>query len=164
MSFQDYLDYRKDATKKKISEHFTMFEIINSDTAIAKKIDNRPTAQVVTNATALIKNVLEKVRVHFNSPVTVNSIYRSPDLNKAVGGAVDKNGKPKSQHCFGQAADITVKNHSVQEVFDYIKGNLIYDQLILEESNNIKWIHVSFSLVKNRKQSLKLVNGKYLPA
>ena len=160
MSFQDYLTYRKDAVKKKISEHFTMFEIINSDTAISKKIDKRPTAHVVTNATALIKNVLEKVRVHFNSPVTVNSIYRSPDLNKAVGGAVDKNGKPKSQHCFGQAADITVKGHSIQEVFDYIKHNLIYDQLIHEGT----WIHVSFSLVKNRRQSLKLVNGKYLPA
>ena len=160
MSFQDYLAYRKDAVKKKISEHFTMFEIINSDTAIAKKIDNRPTAQVVTNATALIKNVLEKVRIHFNSLVIVNSIYRSPDLNKAVGGAVDKNGKPKSQHCFGQAADITVKGHSIQEVFDYIKKNLIYDQLIHEGT----WVHVSFSLVKNRKQSLRLVNGKYIAA
>ncbi len=159
MSFQDYLDYRKTAKNKKISEHFTMFEIINSDTAISKKIDNRPTTQVVTNATALIKNVLEKVRIHFNSPVIVNSIYRSPDLNKAVGGAVDKNGKPKSQHCFGQAADITVKGHSVQEVFDYIKHNLIFDQIIFEGT----WVHVSFRITPtNRREALIYKNGKYI--
>ena len=154
MSFQDYLAYRKDAVKKKISEHFTMFEVVNSATAIIKKIDNRPTAQVVTNATALIKNVLEPIRNHFNSPLNVNCMYRSPNLNKAVGGV------STSQHVKGQAADITVNNHSIQEVFNYIKKNLVYDQLIQEGT----WIHISFSLIKNRKQSLKLVNGKYLPA
>ena len=154
MSFQDYLVYRKDAVKKKISEHFTMFDVVNSATALARKIDNRPTAQVVTNATALIKNVLEPIRNHFNSPLNVNCMYRSPNLNKAVGGV------STSQHVKGQAADITVNNHSIQEVFNYIKKNLVYDQLIQEGT----WIHISFSLIKNRKQSLKLVNGKYLPA
>ena len=154
MSFQDYLIYRKDAVKKKISEHFTMYDVVNSATALARKIDNRPTAQVVTNATALIKNVLEPIRNHFNSPLNVNCMYRSPNLNKAVGGV------STSQHVKGQAADITVNNHSIQEVFNYIKKNLIYDQLIYEGT----WIHISFSLMKNRKQPLKLVNGKYLPA
>ena len=154
MSFQDYLIYRKDAVKKKISEHFTMFDVVNSATALARKIDNRPTAQVVTNATALIKNVLEPIRNHFNSPLNVNCMYRSPNLNKAVGGV------STSQHVKGQAADITVNNHSIQEVFNYIKKNLVYDQLIQEGT----WIHISFSLIKNRKQSLKLVNDKYLPA
>ena len=154
MSFQDYLVYRKDAVKKKISEHFTMFDVVNSATALARKIDNRPTAQVVTNATALIKNVLEPIRNHFNSPLNVNCMYRSPNLNKAVGGV------STSQHVKGQAADITVNNHSIQEVFNYIKKNLVYDQLIQEGT----WIHISFSLIKNRKQSLKLVNDKYLPA
>ena len=154
MSFQDYLIYRKDAVKKKISEHFTMFDVVNSATALARKIDNRPTAQVVTNATALIKNVLEPIRNHFNSPLNVNCMYRSPNLNKAVGGV------STSQHVKGQAADITVNNHSIQEVFNYIKKNLVYDQLIQEGT----WIHISFSLIKNRKQPLKLVNGKYLPA
>ena len=154
MSFQDYLVYRKDAVKKKISEHFTMFDVVNSATALARKIDNRPTAQVVTNATALIKNVLEPIRNHFNSPLNVNCMYRSPNLNKVVGGV------STSQHVKGQAADITVNNHSIQEVFNYIKKNLVYDQLIQEGT----WIHISFSLIKNRKQSLKLVNDKYLPA
>ena len=158
MSFQDYLIYRKDAAKKKISGHFTMFDVVNSATALARKIDNRPTAQVVTNATALIKNVLEPIRNHFNSPLNVNCMYRSPNLNKAVGGV------STSQHVKGQAADITVNNHSIQEVFNYIKKNLIYDQVILEESNNAKWIHISFNLVHNRRQALRLVNGKYIAA
>ena len=131
-----------------------MFDVVNSATALARKIDNRPTAQVVTNATALIKNVLEPIRNHFNSPLNVNCMYRSPNLNKAVGGV------STSQHVKGQAADITANNHSIQEVFNYIKKNLIYDQLIYEGT----WIHISFSLIKNRKQPLKLVNGKYLPA
>lgn len=133
-----------------------MFEIINSDTAIAKKIDNRPTAQVVTNATALIKNVLEKVRIHFNSPLNVNCMYRSPALNKIVGGV------PTSQHVTGQAADFTVQGHTVEEVFQWIKNNLIFDQLILEYSNNSKWVHVSFNAIKNRHQSLIYKNGKYI--
>ena len=62
MSFQDYLAYRKDATKKKISEHYTIFDIVNSDTAMKRKIDNRPTAQNIINATATAKNILEKIR------------------------------------------------------------------------------------------------------
>lgn len=157
---EEYKNFLQGARKKPISEHFTLFDVCNSSTALIKGIDNRPTAQVVTNATALIKNVLEKARGHFNSPVIVNCMYRCPTLNKAVGGATDKQGKPTSQHCYGQAADITVKGHSVKEVFDYIKKNLIFDQLINEGT----WIHISFSLVKNRRQSLRLVNGKYIPA
>ena len=152
MSFQDYLLYRKDAVKKKISEHFTMFDVVNSATAIAKKIDNRPTAQNITNATALAKNVLEKIPFRLR----INCWLRNAALNKAVGGV------PTSQHQSAQAADITPLKEPIDVVFQWIKKNLIYDQVILEESNNAKWIHVSFSLVKNRRQSLRLVNGKYI--
>ena len=150
MSFQDYLDYRKEAAKKKISEHFTMFDVVNSATAMTKKIDNRPTAQNITNATALAKNVLEKIPFAFR----VNCWLRNATLNKAVGGV------PTSQHQSAQAIDITPTKNAIELVFQWIKKNLIYDQLIHEGT----WIHVSFTLVKNRKQSLKLVNGKYLPA
>src|SRR5574344_436810 len=154
MSFQDYLAYRKDAVKKKISEHFTMFEIINSDTAIIKKIDNRPTAQNVINATALAKNVLEKIPFKFR----INCWLRNAALNKAVGGV------PTSQNQSAQAADITPLKEPIDVVFQWIKKNLIYDQVILEESNNAKWIHISFNLVHNRRQSLKYKNGKYILA
>ena len=154
MSFQDYLAYRKDAVKKKISEHYTIFDIVNSATAIAKKIDNRPTAQNITNATALAKNVLEKIPFGFR----VNCWLRNATLNKAVGGV------PTSQHQSAQAVDITPLKDSIELVFQWIKKNLIYDQLILEESNNLKWIHISFNIVHNRKQSLKYKNGKYISA
>ena len=151
---EEYKNFLQGARKKTITTHFTMFDICNSSTAIAKNIDNRPTTQIVVNATALIKNVLEPTRIHFNSPLIVNCMYRSPQLNTAVGGVAT------SQHVKGQAADITVQNHTVQEVFDYIKHNLIFDQIIQEGT----WVHCSFSLVHNRKESLKLVNGKYIPA
>ena len=150
MSFQDYLLYRKDAVKKKISEHFTMFDVVNSATAIAKKIDNRPTAQNITNATALAKNILEKIPF----PFRINCWLRNEALNKAVGGV------KTSQHQTAQAIDITPTKDAIELVYQWIKKNLIYDQLIHEGT----WIHISFSLIKNRKQSLKLVNGKYLPA
>ena len=151
MSFQDYLVYRKDAVKKKISNRFTMFDVVNSATALARKIDNRPTTQNVINATALAKNVLEKIPFGFR----INCWLRNAALNKAVGGV------PTSQHQSAQAVDITPLKEPIDIVFQWIKKNLIYDQVILEESNNAKWIHVSFSLVKNRRQSLRLVNGKY---
>ena len=150
MSFQDYLVYRKDAVKKKISEHFTMFNVVNSATALAKKIDNRPTAQNVTNATALAKNVLEKIPFGFR----INCWLRNEQLNKAVGGV------PTSQHQSAQAVDITPLKETVEVVFQWIKKNLLFDQLIHEGT----WIHVSFNLIKNRKQALRLVNGKYIAA
>lgn len=151
---EEYKKFLQGARKKPITTHFTMFDICNSSTAIAKNIDNRPTTQIVVNATALIKNVLEPTRIHFNSPLIVNCMYRSPQLNKVVGGVAT------SQHVKGQAADITVQNHTVQEVFNYIKNNLIFDQLIHEGT----WVHVSFNPLRNRHQALRLINGKYIPA
>ena len=152
----EYKNFLQGAKKKPISEHFTLFDVCNSVTALAKNIDNRPTAQVVKNATLLIKNILEPLRNHFDAPLNVNCMYRSPALNKAVGGATN------SQHVAGQAADITVQGHTVEEVFQWIKNNLIFDQLILEYSNNSKWVHVSFNAIKNRHQSLIYKNGKYI--
>lgn len=150
---EEYKLFLQGAKKKKISEHFTLFEVCNSSTALLKNIDNRPTAQVVTNATALIKNVLEPIRLHFNKPITVNCMYRSSKLNQAVKGATN------SQHLTGQAVDFIITGVAVEDIFQWIKKNLIYDQVINE--NNI-WVHVSFNPLKNRKQSLRLVNGKYI--
>lgn len=149
MSFEDYLKYRQESSKNKISDHFTVFNIINSVTAVAKKIDNRPTAQIITNGTALAKNILEKIPFAFG----INCWFRGDLLNKLVGGV------ESSQHKTGQAVDITPTKNTIDEVFNWIKHNLIYDQLIHEGT----WIHVSFSLVKNRRQALKLIKGKYVP-
>lgn len=151
----EYKNYLQGAKKNKITEHFTMFDVCNSDTAIKKNIDNRPSLSVIKNATLLIKNVLEPLRMKLNKPVNVNCIYRSAGengVNHAVGG-VDT-----SQHCVGQAADITVQGYTIEQLFNYIKNNMDFDQLIQEGT----WIHVSYNQGHNRKQSMRYVNGKYV--
>lgn len=145
-----YKSFLQGAKKKFISARYTLFDVCNSITALAKNIDNRPTAQIVTNATALAKNVLEKIPF----PFVITNWLRNEALNKAVGGV------PTSQHKTGQAVDITPTKDKIEIVFMWIKNNLIFDQVIQEGT----WIHVSFSLVKNRRQALRLQNGKYIAA
>lgn len=149
-----YAEYLLQAKSKKISDHFTLYDVCHSDTALKNKIDNIPTAQIIVNATVLTGKCLEPIRKHFNKPLIVNCMYRSPILNSKIGGAVN------SQHRFGQACDFTVKGADLKIVFAWCKANLKFDQLIYEGT----WIHISYTNNKNRQQSLKLVNGKYLPA
>jgi len=89
--------------------------------------------------------------------IRVSSGYRSPELNKKIGGS------KTSQHCLGQAADISCGERTA-ELYYYIKNNLIFDQIIWEFGNddNPDWVHVSYSTTKNRKQCLRAykVNGK----
>ena len=130
-------------------EYFTIAELTKSDTAIAKGIDNTPTQEVIDNLTKLIEAVLDPLRKWYGKPIYINSGYRCSALNEAVGGA--KN----SQHTTGMAADIDT--HSTEEnkkLFDYIKDNLEYDQLIDEK--NLAWVHISYNEGHNRKQVLYL--------
>ena len=123
--------------------------MIKSDTATAKGIDNTPTQEVIDNLTKLIEAVLDPLRKWYGKPIHINSGYRCSALNEAVGGT--KN----SQHTTGMAADIDT--HSTEEnkkLFDYIKDNLEYDQLIDEK--NLAWVHVSYNDGHNRKQVLYL--------
>lgn len=125
-----------------LSEHFTLDEFTST---IHRNIDNEaPPAmlkQLVATAIAL-----EGVRNLLQAPITVNSAYRSPDLNKAVGGAL------KSQHMKGEAVDFTAQAFgTAAQIVNAIKNSAIpYDQLILEYD---KWVHISFS-EKPRKQAL----------
>lgn len=157
---EEYKSFLQGAKKKFISEHFTLFDVCNSSTALKLGIDNRPTALIVTNATALAKNVLEKLFIKYGiNSKNINSWYRCEALNIKIGGAVDpRTGKSTSQHVKAMAVDFTPVNHSIEEVFLWIKNNLIYDQVIFEGC----WIHISFSLVNNRRQAMRLVNGKYI--
>ena len=132
-------------------KYFTLNELTASSTAKRKGIDNTPDATVRANLTALVANILDPLREAYGKPIVVSSGYRSPKLNKAVGGAA------KSQHVTGQAADI----HTLSDIpadnkklFDFIqKLKLPFDQLINEY--NFNWVHVSFS-PKNRRQILKI--------
>lgn len=125
----------------KLSENFTYSEFVKSQTAERKDIDNDMGARELENAISLAENVLQPVRDHFGTTV-INSGYRSPDLNRAIGGSTG------SQHCSGEAADIEVPGVSTHDLFKWIKDNLKFDQMILEfydpEVPDSGWVHVSY--------------------
>ena len=141
-------------------KYFTIKELTKSSTATAKGLDNTPTPQAVTNLHALVDNVLDPLREAWGKPIYVNSGYRSPAVNKAVGGAAT------SQHVTGQAVDITASpktdNGYLFRLIERLK--LPYDQLIWEKGNDQypDWIHISY-VDNNRHQKLRYANGKYTP-
>lgn len=130
-------------------KYFTINELCKSSTASAKGIDNTPNPEVIDNLTALVDNILDPLRERYGKPITVNSGYRCPELNKAVGGS------KTSQHMKGLAADITVGSPKQNKIiFDLIQElKLPFDQLIDEKK--LSWVHVSYS-EKPRKQVLYL--------
>lgn len=143
----------------KISKHLSYKEGTHSDTATRRGIKNEPNEEQLAAMKLLGKKVFEPLRVHFDQPIRVNSFFRSAALNKAIGGS------GTSQHCKGEAVDIDGTNGVTnKQLFDYIKKNLDFDQLIWEFGNdkNPDWVHVSFTNRKpNRKQVLKAVkDGK----
>ena len=104
----------------------------------------------------LANRVFEPLRKWVEGPIRINSFYRSPELNKAIGGSA------RSQHCKGQAIDIddTYGHKTNADMFEYIKDNLSFDQLIWEfgDDTNPSWVHVSYvSEDKNRNRVLKAV-------
>jgi hypothetical protein len=117
-----------------------------------------PTEAHIANFKLLAENIFEPIRKHFGKPIFISSGYRSAELNKAIGGAAS------SQHCSGEAIDIDMDGHAGgvtnKMVFDFIKENLNFDQLIWEFGTdaNPDWVHVSYeSTGKQRKQILKAV-------
>ena len=144
----------------KISEHLELSELIRSDSAKRNGISNMPTPEHIDNLKKLAENVFEKVRAHFGVPIRISSGYRSKELNAKIGGA------NTSQHSSGEAIDICMDNTSItnKEIFNYIKNNLIFDQLIAEfpKNNDLSWVHVSYeSTGKQRKQILVAKKDKY---
>lgn len=130
-------------------KYFTIKELSHSDTALAKGIDNYPTAEAISNLTRLVNNVLDPLREKYGKPIRVSSGYRSAILNRSVNGATS------SQHRLGEAADITVgSKEGNKTLFEIIKSELPFDQLIDEK--DFSWVHVSFREGRNRKQVLKL--------
>ena len=138
-----------------LTENFTLEELTRSTTATQRGIKNEASAIVKENLQKLAENILQPLR-NAKGAVHINCGYRSPMLNKAVGGAAT------SQHLLGEAADISGDDNAV--LFHYIKDHLPFDQLIWEGGNNKQpaWIHVSYSN-RNRKQALIMENGKYSP-
>lgn len=119
-------------------KHFTIKELTASATAQRLDIDNTPTAEAVANLQQLVDNVLDPLRETYGRPIYVNSGYRCPALNRAVGGV------PSSQHLTGEAADITAgNNRENRRLLGLIKKmKLPVDQVIDEQ--DCTWLHVSY--------------------
>lgn len=134
----------------RISKNFTLEELTASDTAKARGILNIPDVQQMCNLCALVHNVLQPLRNHVGSSISLNSGFRSPQLNRAVGGV------STSQHLKGEAADISIQGNMTRgkEWFSWIRSHCIFDQLIWEHNKaGVYWIHVSYrSDGCNRKQ------------
>jgi len=146
----------------KLSENLYLKEVIKSNTATRKGIDNSPTEEHLNNLRLIAIRIFQPIREHFDFPIGISSGYRSKALNKAIGGS------KSSQHCFGEALDIDADifgGVTNAEIFHFIKHNLDYDQMIWEFGNDNEpdWVHVSFkSDGKNRKEVLRAikVSGK----
>ena len=137
-----------------ISKHISYKEGVYSTTALRRNIDNTPDDEQLKNMELIAEEVFEPLRVYVSGPIKINSFFRSPELNTAIGGS------SKSQHCKGQAMDIddTFGHASNAEMYHWIKDNLDFDQMIWEFGNddNPNWVHVSYvSPEKNRKVCLK---------
>lgn len=130
-------------------KHFTMGELLRSSTADAHGINNTCDISSASALKALAENVLDPAREAMGIPIYVNSGYRCPQLNRLVGGATN------SQHTKGEAADITTgTKEGNKALFEYIRDNLPYDQLINEK--DYSWVHVSYKKSGNRKEVLSL--------
>tara|TARA_B110000967_G_scaffold56838_1_gene58258 strand:+ start:3991 stop:4452 length:462 start_codon:yes stop_codon:yes gene_type:complete len=148
----------------KLSANFTLAEFTKSQTAERKGIDNTPDGDHLESAIILFRQVVQPVREHFGTTI-INSGYRGPELNEAVGGSSN------SQHCKGEAVDIECPGTSNYDLAKWIEANMDFDQLILEFYTpgipDSGWVHVSYKAEGNRKSVLTAsrVDGKtvYIP-
>jgi len=144
-----------------ISKHISYKEGVYSITAIRRGIDNTPNNDQLLKMVSIAEEVFEPLRAYVGGPIKINSFFRCPELNTAIGGS------SKSQHCKGQAIDIddTFGRMTNAEMYNFIKDNLEFDQIIWEfgDDNNPDWVHVSYVSSKdNRNRCLKAYreNGK----
>ena len=137
----------------KLTPHFTLDEMVKSQTALRLGLDNTPDTDEMESLLALCENVLEPVRVHWDKPVVVNSGFRSLPVNRAIGS------KDSSQHAKGEAADIEIPGIDNLVLYYWIAEELDFDQLILEFYNgepSSGWVHVSYVGLENRNETLRI--------
>ena len=142
-----------------ISKHVSYKEGVYSITATRRGIDNTPNDEQLANMELVADNIFEPLRTYVGGPIKINSFFRSPDLNTAIGGS------GKSQHCKGQAIDIddTFGKMTNAEMYRWIKDNLDFDQMIWEfgDDDNPNWVHISYvSEEDNRNRGLKSYKDK----
>lgn len=139
-----------------LTAHFTLDEMLKSQTALRMGLDNSPEPDQLDSLLALCENVLEPIRVHWAKPVVVNSGFRALPVNRAIGS------KDSSQHARGEAADIEIPGVDNLELYYWIAQELDFDQLILEFYNgepSSGWVHVSYVGLENRNETLRIDKG-----
>ena len=135
--------------------------MLKSRTATRLGLSNSPNEEHIKNMQALAENIFQPLRDYFGVPIHISSGYRSEALNKAIGGS------KSSQHCKGEAMDIDRDGHSQPnnaQIFEYIKNNLDFDQMIWEfgTQKNPEWVHVSHKRDgKNRAELLVAYKTNY---
>ena len=135
-----------------LSDHFTLHELVKSQTAKALGVDNMPDALQIKHLTQLVTHILEPARMALGEPIQLSSGFRSKELNHLVHGA------KKSQHLSGCAADIHLRDEAYgSRLFDILSRNSHVDQLLYEHNGRgVKWIHVSYS-----RKPRKIINNNY---
>ncbi len=137
----------------KLSKNLYLSEVTKSRTAKRLGISNEPTKEHLVNLQILAEKIFQPLRDYYNCPIYISSGYRSESLNKAIGGS------RSSQHCKGQAIDIDRDGHSLpnnSQIFEYIKNNLEFDQLIWEFGSNTNpdWVHVSYNTNGSQRKQI----------
>jgi len=133
---------------EKLSDHFTFGELIRSETAERKNIDNSPPDHLIVKLQRLCSEILEPVRLHYGKPFRPNSGYRSTELNSEI------NGSSSSQHCKAEAVDIEIAGISNYELAVWIEQNLEFDQVILDATERGSLIQAGCMSVSRTKKLL----------
>lgn len=142
---------------KKLSEHFTLEEMTHSNTAVALGIPNEPDEIIEENLRQLCVQVLEPLREYMGKPLHINSGYRCPQVNAAVGGS------KTSQHMKGQAADVAANNlKDARKMLEFVAAECRFDQCFVETNGKTYWLHVSYvSTIEKNRQRILLMQKKY---
>jgi len=147
----------------KLSKNLSLSEVIYSQTALRRDIDNTPTEEHIKNLRYIAEQIFQPIREHFGVPIYISSGYRSKALNEAIGGS------PTSFHSHGMALDLDQdgrnKGVSNADVFYYIKNNLSFTELIWEFGNEVNpnWVHVAIAKGREDEKKIKIaekVSGK----
>lgn len=144
----------------KLTENFSLHEMVKSETALRQGLDNTPGDAEIANLKLLAEKILQPVRDHYGKGVKVNSGFRHPNVNAAVGGS------RTSDHCKGQAADIEIPGIPNAELAEHIVKNYKFTQVILEFYTpgipDSGWVHVSYNPADLKCQALTAMkeNGK----
>lgn len=132
---------------KQISKNFSLEELCHSNMAVKKGLKNIPNESQIENLKKLCIRLLQPLREVYNEPMVISSGFRSPEVNKAVGGV------PTSQHTKGQAADVSVKEPR-KLLAELLKSRLDFDQAILYQDGKNNFLHMSYNSGHNRRQVL----------